>query len=261
MRMVISIKRFATLFRSSAVWIAFYLLLGSLFFYVGSLTEQYRVVSTSLSSIGGALFAIGLVTILVEVNTSWHVLQILHMYGDYKTHGIYRVFPNSKSVEYQELYARVTEKPRVIRIISLVGRKYADNDDKIKATYEMAQSAAEARLALVEIGNHGYRYRYEYLEPTGDADVVGTSNATILRQNQVKLQQLISSLSQDKKELRFYKALPIFNLELFDDYLFVSFYGYRSRAKDRSPIFVFQKRQSEVFRYFMDQFEQYWNDV
>lgn len=107
-----AIKSFYKLLNRAKWWVIFYLLTGSFLIYVGNALSEYRVLSTSLISIGGSFFAIGLVTVLVEVSTSWHVLQILHMYGDHKEQGIYRVFPDAEREDYRELYTRAVEKPR-----------------------------------------------------------------------------------------------------------------------------------------------------
>ena len=254
-----AIKTFFTLLNRAKWWVVFYLFFGCLFIYIGNALYQFRVLSTTLTSIGGSFLAIGLVTVLVEVSTAWHVLQILHMYGDYKEHGIYRVFPNADGDDYRELYREASEKPRTIKVLSLMGRKFIENDDKIARAYSLAKDSHECRFLFVEIYSHGYKYRYDYMEPLDDGDVVGFINADIFKKHFEKLRGMVATLSSPDKEARSYQAVPVFNLEFYDDLLFVSFYGYRSRSKNRSPILVFRRREnSAVYQYFSKQFEEYW---
>jgi hypothetical protein len=254
-----AIRTFFRLLNRAKWWVVFYLFFGCLFIYIGNALYQYKVLSTTLTSIGGSFLAIGLVTVIVEVSTSWHVLQILHMYGDYKEHGIYRVFPDADREDYRELYRRATAGPQAVRVLALMGRKFTENDDKIATAYKLAKDSHECRFLFIEINSHGYKYRYDHMEPLEDGDIVGLINADIFKKNYEKLRSMIASLHSPSKEAKSYQAVPVFNLEFYDDLLFVSFYGYRSRSKNRSPILVFEKRDnSSVYKYFAKQFEEYW---
>lgn len=254
------IRKLFKLLNRAKWWVFFYLFFGCLFIYVGNILAEYRALSTTLISVGGSFLAIGLVTVLVEVSTSWHVLQILHMYADHKEHGIYRTFPDAERADYNELYQSAVKAPQRIRVLSLLGRKFIENDDKITSTFRLAKNSRECRLLFIEIGSHGYDYRYTHMEPMNDGDVVGLINADIFKKNFEKLRRMVENLGSQQKQIKSYQAVPIFNLEFYDDLLFVSFYGYRSRSKNRSPIFVFEKRKnSKIYQYFSTQFEQYWD--
>ena len=170
--MDLAFKKFKLLIKSTIPWTIAYFIIGGLFIYFGIQIEGYKVLSNTLISIGGSILAIGLVTIWVEVSSSWRVLQILHMYGDFKSHGIYRVFPNSDDVEYQELYREARKNPTVVKILSLIGRKFIENDDRIKKTLEMIKKAKyftinsiakEKRLGQITSGK---RYTRSYIEET-----------------------------------------------------------------------------------------------
>lgn len=134
-----------------------------------------------------------------------------------------------------------------------------ENDDKIERTFKLAKGSRECRFLFVEINSHGYDYRYTYMEPLDDGDVVGLKNARIFKENFERLRSKVEDLNSPHKKVKSYQAVPVFNLEFYDDLLFVSFYGYQSRSRNRSPIIVFEKRKnSRVYQYFSAQFEQYW---
>ena len=268
MRIIEEIRKFSTLLRNALIWTSFYVLIGVLFIYIGHTIQQYSVISVTLISIGGSILAIGLVTILIEVNSSWHVLQILHMYGDHKTHGIYRVFQDTKDSEYQDLYKSATRNPKLVKVLALIGRKYTESEDAIAYTMNLVKASNASEFLFINFNSHGYNYRYENMEPINninpiknDGDVVGKSNAQIFINNFEILKSSVEALNDPRKQVRFYNTVPIFNLEFFDDLLFISFYGLKSRSRNRSPIFVFQKRKSKVYDYFFKQFDEYWNDT
>ncbi len=77
-----------------------------------------------------------------------------------------------------------------------------------------------------------------------------------------RINKIVEALKLEYKKVKFYQTIPVFNLEFYDNLLFVSFYGYKSRAKI-SPIFLFEKRKnSEVYKYFEKQFEkEFWKAI
>ena len=262
MRIIEAIKKFSTLLRNALLWTSFYILLGVFFIYIGHTIQQYYVTSVTLISIGGSILAIGLVTILIEVNSTWHVLQILHMYGDHKEYGIYRVFADTKNTDYQDLYKTATKKPKSVKVLALIGRKYTESEEAINYTLNLVKTSNSVKLLFIDFESHGYNYRYDNMEPLeSDGDVVGRSNVSVFANNYQILKKSIKALNNPEKQIKFYKTVPIFNLEFFDDLLFVSFYGLKSRSKNRSPIIVFQKRRSKIYDYFLNQFNEYWNDT
>jgi len=257
--MVESIRKFLALLRKTIIWIIIYFLIGIALIIFGNIIKENQVLSPALIAIGASFLAIALVSIIVEVSTSWHVLEIMHLYGDHKTHGIYRVFQNSKDLEYIDFYKKCKSRASRIKILTLVGRDYFGNNGAVSKTIEMAKRATEFHIIVIKIDSDGYKYQYDNYEPTkDDADVAGLSNKEIFIENFQKVKKYIESLNSEKKELRFYEVKPVFKLEFFDEYLFVSFYGKNVRAANYSPILVFKKhKSSDVYKYFVKQFENY----
>ena len=255
------LSKFALLIKNTIPWTILYFFVGALIIYFGIDLKKYSVLSNTMISVGGSILAIGLVTVWVEVSSSWHILQILHLYGDFKSHGIYRVFSNNKDKEFKELYDSTTANPKEIRILTLIGRKYIDDGEKIQKTFKMVKNAQKANILFIAIDDHGYNYRYNFLEPDDDVDVAGKRNKDLILKNQKILEEMIRKLNNINKFVKYYKTLPMLNLEFFDQYLFISIYGLKSRAKNRSPIFVFEQKSSPIYEYFETQFDNYLKDI
>lgn len=247
--------------KTALLWTSLYLIIGAFLIFLGQAIDSSPIISETLISIGGAVLAIGLVTVFIEVNSSLKIFQIFSLFGDYKSHGILRIFPNDLGTEFKEFYKEITRNPQDIRILDLIGRKFVEDSSCIEKTVTMIKASNVAKLIFCCIDSHGYNYRYKYLEPLkDDADIIGKRNKSVLKQNYHKLEESIQLLKKPEKELRFYQCIPIFNLEFFDEYLFVSFYGLKSRSKKYSPVILFKKSNSEVYKYFLTQFENYWID-
>jgi glucose-6-phosphate-specific signal transduction histidine kinase len=81
--------------------IGIFVIASSLLIYLGSSMGVDKTGGTFLLSLGSAILAIGLVTLVSEFITSTKILKIMRLYGDYAQHGILRIFPSKDDPEYK----------------------------------------------------------------------------------------------------------------------------------------------------------------
>ena len=192
-----------------------YLILGLCFIFVGSvllhnvtiITDEIwrQIITTVIISIGGAIIAISLVTVLVEVCNTLHFHEVLDLYGDYREHGIVRVFKNSEDNEYNNLFNTASNSAKNVKILTLIGGKYHKKKELIDQTFNCAKNSKEFKMLLIEIGTPGYFSQYNIFEPSPeeDASVDGVAKAKFIKNNIEKLKEKILSLNDTNKEFPF----------------------------------------------------------
>jgi len=212
---------------------------------------------TFLLSLGSAILAIGLVTLVSEFITSTKILKIMRLYGDYIQHGILRIFSSRDDPEYKEIRSAKLKQASHIKILTLVGREFIESEDKIETTKQKIQEAVEFKFLILKPDSSHWEIQYQDFEPQ-DLDVIGNAKREEIKNNFETLKAFVQDLKSEKKELRYYDRKPVFQIEIFDQIMFIAFYGLRSRAK-YSPVIMFEERSgSRVFEYFMGQFNEYW---
>lgn len=212
---------------------------------------------TFLLSLGAAILAIGLVTLVSEFITSTKILKIMKLYGDYTQHGILRIFPSKDDPEYKEFRSTKLKEAGHIKILSLIGRAFIESEHKIEETEQKIKEAVEFKLLVLKPDCPHWEIQYQDFEPQ-DLDVIGSTKPKEIADNFETLKTFVHDLKSKKKELRYYDRKPVFQIEIFDRTMFIAFYGLGSRAKN-SPIIMFEERSgSPVFEYFVSQFDKYW---
>jgi hypothetical protein len=259
MDLIKSISRFIKIVRKALAWMFIYISLGVLLVLLGKIFEHNDTFSIVVISIGSSLIAIGCVPVVVEVYTSWHILSMMRLYGDHKQHGILRVFANPKDPEFLESYEIHYCSAKRIKILSLIGRRYFEDNEARTKTLEKAKEVKEFKILVCEVGSDGWNHQYDFFEPSDDHGVSGKTKSEEWSNSHNEIKKRLAEINSKDKGLRFYKSKPVFNFSFFDDFLYVSFYGKGSRAIKNSPILLFEKRSaSEVIKYFETQFENYW---
>jgi hypothetical protein len=237
--------------------IGIFVIASSLLIYLGSSMGVDKTGGTFLLSLGSAILAIGLVTLVSEFITSTKILKIMRLYGDYAQHGILRIFPSKDDPEYKEIRSTKLKEASHIKIITLIGRAFIESRDKIEVTKQKMKEAVEFKLLVLKPDCPHWEIQYRDFEPP-DLDVIGRTQKKEIGDNFEALKAFVHDLKSEKKELRYYDRKPVFQIEIFDQTMFIAFYGLGSRAKD-SPVIMFEERSgSLVFQYFAEQFNKYW---
>ena len=238
--------------------ILIFVIAGGLLIYLGVVKGGDKPLGEILISLGSAILAIGLVTLVSEFVTSTNVLTIMRLYGDYTEHGIRRIFPSREDPEYREIRNTKLGQARSVRILTQIGREFIESKGKIEQTKKKIQEAVEFKFLALKPGCAHWKIQYKDFEPQ-DLDVIGSVQIEGIKANFEKLKDFTHCLNCKKKELRYYDRKPVFQIEIFDQTVFVAFYGLRSRAK-YSPVLMFEEKPgSPIFQYFMKQFDNYWH--
>lgn len=234
-----------------------FVILGGSLIYLGISIGGDKPWGTFLISLGSAILAIGLVTLVSEFVTSTKVLTIMRLYGDYTEHGIRRIFPSREDPEYREIRKIKLRQASRVRILTQIGREFIESEDKIEVIKKKIQETVEFKFLALKPGCPHWDIQYDFFEPD-DADVIGSVQIERIKANFEKLKNFTHGLNCKEKELRYYDRKPVFQIEIFDQTVFIAFYGLRSRAK-YSPVLMFEKKRgSPIFQYFMKQFDKYW---
>ena len=245
--------------------ILIFVIVSGLLIYSGVVKGGDKPWGTFLISLGSAFLAIGLVTLVSEFVTSTKVLTIMRLYGDYTEHGIRRIFPSREDPEYREIRNTKLKQARCVRILTQIGREFIGSKGEIEQTKKKIQEAVEFKFLALKPGCAHWKIQYKDFEPPDkdsepqDLDVIGSKKIKGIKANFEKLKDFTHGLNCKEKELRYYDRKPVFQIEIFDQTVFIAFYGLRSRAK-YSPVLMFEKRRgSRVFQYFTRQFDNYWH--
>ena len=210
-----------------------------------------------LVAVGSALFAIGLVTQVSELLLSKKIFEIMMLYGDYREHGIQRFFPSREDPEYQSMRNEKWRTAVHIRILTQIGREYLESGEKLEATKKRVKDSVEFKFCALKPNCPHWTLQYEDFEPA-DAVVVGQMQKKLVTSNFEELKDLAESLESEEKEFRYTDRKLVFQIEMFDQTLFIGFYGLQSRAA-YSPILMFEEKPSSpLYRYFIEQFDKYW---
>lgn len=234
------------------VLIGIFVIVGLLLIYLGSSKDR-----TFLLSLGSTILAIGLVTLVSEFITSTKILKIMKLYGDYAQHGILRIFPLKDDPEYKEIRSTKLKEASHIKILTLIGREFIESEEKIEAIKQKIKEVVEFKLLVLKPDCHHWKIQYQDFEPQ-DLAVIGGTRTKEIESKLETLKAFVRDIKSKKKELRYYDRKPVFQIEIFDQTMFLAFYGIGSRAKF-SPIIMFEERSgSPIFNYFVSQFNKYW---
>ena len=240
-----------------ALLIGIFVIVGLSLIYLGSSMGVDKTGGTFLLSFGSAILAVGIVTLVSEFITSTKILKMMKLYGDYAQHGVLRIFPSKDDPEYKEFRSTKLKEASHIKILSLIGREFIESRDKMEVTKQKIKGAVEFKLLVLKPDCVHWKIQYQDFEPR-DLDVIGGTKIKEIGENFETLKAFVQDIKNEKKELRYYDRKPVFQIEIFDRTLFVAFYGLESRAK-YSPIIMFEKKAgSPVFKYFANQFNEYW---
>lgn len=255
--MIKTIKWYLRSFWKRVFLIGIFVIAGLSLIYLGSSMCVYATDGTFLLSLGSAILAIGLVTLVSEFITSTKILKIMKLYGDYAQHGILRIFPSKDDPEYKEIRSTKLKEADHIKILTLIGREFIESEDKIEVIKQKIKKAAEFKLLVLKPDCPHWEIQYRDFEPQ-DLDVIGGTKTGEIRAKFETLKAFAEDIKSKKKELRYYDRKPVFQIEIFDQTMFLAFYGLGSRAK-YSPIIMFEERSdSPIFKYFVSQFNKYW---
>lgn len=252
-----AIKLYLRSFKNKLIQISIFVIIGCILIYYGNFIGIDNTSGSFLLSLGSAILAIGLITQVSEFITSMKILSVMRLYGDYTEHGIKRIFASKDDQEYKYLKNKKFQEARKINILTLIGRGFIETESKLNETKQKIIDSVEFKLLVLKPYCNHWDIRYQDFEPE-DLDVIGTKKVDEIQKLFENLKSDISKLNKIGKELRYYDRMPIFQLEIYDDTMFIAFYGLNSRAK-YSPILMFEKKSgSSVFKYFEDQFRNYW---
>jgi len=215
-----------------------------------------------LSSLGGALLAVGLVSVFMEVRTHVGLFEAFSLFGDHKSLGILRIFMGTKDDDYIQAVRQARGNSRSIKILTLIGGEWVAKDEYLQQTKDMIDRCNEFVLLVTNTSSEGFWHQYRYFEPLRDMDVRGLTQRSEISARHAELKNHVAQMGvPEKKYVGQYNAKTVYKLEFYDNRLFVHFYGRESRGV-YSPVMLVEKRSGDsLWKYFEAQFDSYKKDA
>lgn len=240
---------------------ALYLISGLVVLGISLLIENIYC-KNIFSSISGTLLTIAFLNSIIEFQNHKELVEKFDFFGDFFNHGFSRIYENKDDESFKNDILNHRQKAKDIKILSLIGTAFTENPSNIAKTIDFIKNHKRVIFLFINPNSNGHTYRYEHLEPNGvlDHGVQGRDSVKLMSRFKNFYDALKNSteLESSDVELKFFDVAPVFGIEIYDETMFVLFYGLNSRGVS-SPILKFKKRSNSlVYNYFLKQWENYY---
>lgn len=234
-------------------------ILSLIFFYLGAtlnVKQGNEYVIAILNSLGGATLAIALIDVFHEFFVARNVRSQFKILSDFKINGVERV---CSSYEINQVGYEQLQKTKTFKGIGFGFQWLLDDNHDVNGPNQAelgrilkSSNSKSVLILLPDPCSDQIKERYGKDEPNTESyryelGLEGISEA-------IKKWYGIQEKYQGKIEVRVYSCYPMANVNIYDDYIFVSAVLYKRRAKDGFTI-VYRRgsKGAEIYESHIDE--------